>query len=517
MIQNVRRFVPRHNEISNTTGVNLTVRRSERNEMDGPSSLYNHPDVCNIAEYIKNKLYFATLKNERENARRTEDIHFFNVDDELVYNNFYNDFGPLNLACLYRYCCKVNKKLNSPAYKNKILVHCSSKNERKRANAAYLIASYAVLYLNKTPKEAYKPLVLGNEIPLRLFQDASLGPSIYNIHILDCLNAIHKAASYEFFNFEDFDLAEYRKYEQIQNGDLNWIVPQKFVAFISPSTESGSIYHSPECYINYFLKNDVVAVVRLNKKTYDSSSFTKAGIYHYDMFMPDGSIPPKRILNKFLQLAETTNGAIAVHCKAGLGRTGSLIAAYLIKHYKMSAKEAVAWTRICRSGSVIGHQQAWLENMEYSLWNAGREYRLKYRGDSDMLLHHRRGIYSIANKLENEESDLPETNHLNCDHEKKYSGSKDYDGLPTDKLDKTKLSRILGKLRNVNGTTEINIAPHDLMTRKRDPTKHRRKRTNSIALTQGDKLNDIKMNRNKVVVTSEMENKRVFSVTDDIH
>ncbi|KAK2577385.1 hypothetical protein KPH14_003500 [Odynerus spinipes] len=484
--------------------------------MDGPSSLYNHPDIHSIAEYIKNKLYFATLKNDRQNTKKIENVHFFNIDNELVYNNFYNDFGPLNLACLYRYCCKVNKKLNNPANKHKILVHCTSKNDRKRANAAYLIASYAVLYLNKNPKEAYKPLILGKELSLRLFQDASLGPSIYNIHLLDCLNALYKAALYGFFNFEDFDLLEYEKYEQIQNGDLNWIVPQKFLAFVSPTIEKGTSYHPPECYINYFLKNDVGAVVRLNKKTYDSNSFTKAGITHYDMFMPDGSIPPKRILNKFLHLAETTSGAIAVHCKAGLGRTGSLIAAYLIKHYKMSAREAIAWTRICRSGSVIGHQQAWLENMEHSLWNEGQEYRLKYRGDSDMVLHHRQGIYSIANKLENEERDLPETDHPNCDHRKKYLGPNDYGGLPTDKLDKSKLSRILGKLRNVSGTTDTNTAPRDSMTRKRDPTKHRRRKINPIALTQGDKLNEIKANRNKAAITSAMENKRAFAVTDDM-
>ncbi|KAI4484755.1 hypothetical protein M0804_007321 [Polistes exclamans] len=328
-----------------------------------------------------------------------ENLEFFNIDNELIYNNFYNDFGPLNLACLYRYCYMVNKKLNDPTKKHKLFVHCTSRNEEKKANAAYLIASYAILYLNKTPKEAYKPF------------------------IVDCLNAIYKAASFGIFNFDDFHLAEYEKYEQTQNGDLNWIVPQKLLAFLTPSTENGTIYHPPECYINYFLKNDVVVVVRLNKKTYDSNSFTKAGISHYDMFMPDGTVPPKRILYKFLKLVETTNGAIAVHCKAGLGRTGSLIAAYLIKHYTMTAREAIAWTRICRTGSVIGHQQAWLENIECSLLNAGQQYRLKYHGDSNMVLQHRWGIYSIAIKLENNERrDHSETDYPNSNHRNNYPG-----------------------------------------------------------------------------------------------
>jgi hypothetical protein len=38
------------------------------------------------------------------------------VDDELVYENFYADFGPLNLAMLYRYCQKLNKKLKVSFY-----------------------------------------------------------------------------------------------------------------------------------------------------------------------------------------------------------------------------------------------------------------------------------------------------------------------------------------------------------------------------------------------------------------
>ncbi len=46
-----------------------------------------------------------------------------------------------------------------------------------------------------------------------------------------------------------------------------------------------------------------------------------------------------------------------MHCKAGLGRTGTLIACYMMKHYQMTAAECIAWLRIVRPGSVIGPQQ----------------------------------------------------------------------------------------------------------------------------------------------------------------
>ena len=56
---------------------------------------------------------------------------------------------------------------------------------------------------------------------------------------------------------------------------------------------------------------------------------------------------------------------------AGLGRTGSLIACYMMKHYKFTAAEAIAWLRICRPGSVLGPQQHWLEEQQHIMWQEG--------------------------------------------------------------------------------------------------------------------------------------------------
>lgn len=62
----------------------------------------------------------------------------------IICSSFYADFGPLNLAMLYRYCCKLNKKLKSVSLSRKKIVHYTSFDQRKRANAAFLIGSYAV-------------------------------------------------------------------------------------------------------------------------------------------------------------------------------------------------------------------------------------------------------------------------------------------------------------------------------------------------------------------------------------
>lgn len=231
--------------------------------------------------------------------------------------------------------------------------------------------------------------------------DASQGGgSNWTINLLDCFNAILKARILGFFDFRDFNPNEYDKYDRLQNGDINWLLPRKFLAFIGPLDERLAIasgYHSPSFYISYFLKHGVRSVIRLNSPhTYDPKVFRLAGIEHHDLFFPDGSTPPKHVLLKFLNLAENAQGAIAVHCKAGLGRTGSLIGAYIIKHFHMTAREAIAWMRICRPGSVIGQQQGWLERIEPWLWRQGAQFRINTLGSADRLPHFKYGIYSHA-------------------------------------------------------------------------------------------------------------------------
>lgn len=168
-------------------------------------------------------------------------------------------------------------------------------------------------------------------------------------------------------------------------GDFNWVSPQ-FLAFASPQSDattpipvtSPKFGDLPTCIpeiatakisnpfknvLAHFVERNIGLVVRLNSPLYSPSYFTALGINHIDMIFDDGTCPPLPLVQKFIRLAHdmiNRRKGIAVHCKAGLGRTGCLIGAYLIYRHGFTANEVISFMRFMRPGMVVGPQQHWL-------------------------------------------------------------------------------------------------------------------------------------------------------------
>nr|CAI5849110.1 unnamed protein product [Callosobruchus analis] len=268
-------------------------------------------EIDNYVEVLSKQLYFAVVKGKCSlKLKNTADAFFFCTDEELVYDNYYADFGPLNISCLFKFCCRVRKLLRFSRGLKSVVYYTCSQLERK-TNAACLMGCFAIIYLGFHPTEIWK--VLQELAPYKPYIDASQVSCGFHLCILDVLQAVHKAVQFNFFNFDDFNISEYDLYDRLQYGDINWLVPRKFIAFIGPSDNNQA--HPPDYYLKYFLKNDVKSVIRLNQACYDANVFINAGIQHYDLIFPDGTTPPREVLIRFLTIAEMGPGAVAVHCK----------------------------------------------------------------------------------------------------------------------------------------------------------------------------------------------------------
>ena len=225
------------------------------------------------------------------------------------------------------------------------------------------MCAFQVLILNKLPQEAWKPF---SNLEIEVFRDAGTGDCTHPCRILDCLFALYKAVQYKWLDMYSFNYEEYTRLEKIEEGDMNWIIPHRILAMSSPVDEDEEIQQyrmSLEDYAALLKKFGVTAVIRLNKRTYDARVLKKCGINHYDLIFPDGSVPCDSTISRFLGILSKEK-AVAVHCKAGLGRTGTLIGCYMIKYYNLTACEFIAWARISRPGSVIGPQQEFLVDWE---------------------------------------------------------------------------------------------------------------------------------------------------------
>ena len=145
----------------------------------------------------------------------TRNAHFFTMDSELVYWNFFLDFGPLNLAQLYRFCQRLNQKLKNDSLRDKVIYYYCGSHAHKRTNAAFLICAWSLLYLDRTPEEAFRPF-RSVYPPFPPFHDASPCVCTFNLSILDCLKGLAKARYYKFFDFSNFNVDEYEHYEQVR-------------------------------------------------------------------------------------------------------------------------------------------------------------------------------------------------------------------------------------------------------------------------------------------------------------
>lgn len=277
-----------------------------------------------------------------------------------------------------------------------------------------MLACYMVLIQNWPPHLALAPIAQVDP-PLMPFRDAGYSQADYGISVQDVVYGVWKAKEEKCCDLDNFDLDQYERFERVEHGDFNWITPH-FLAFASPQhtpvekiTEDSEMYpllprdldavdaHPtlPQPFKNvltHFSEKNIGLVVRLNSHLYSPSYFEALGIQHLDMIFDDGTCPPLSTVRKFIRLAHETitikKKGIAVHCKAGLGRTGCLIGAYLIYRHGFTADEIISFMRFMRPGMVVGPQQHWLHMNQGTFREWWIEERIERKLRREMAASH---------------------------------------------------------------------------------------------------------------------------------
>ena len=246
------------------------------------------------------------------------------------------------------------------------VIHYCSVKPIEKSNGAYLMGAFLVLALKQTAQQAWE---IFQNLPLLFlhYRDAAPGFSSYKCSILHCLQVLYKAVQYGWVKYEEFDIGRYKTRYSLENGDITWIVPNKLAVFGCPSAEprdnEGQRNFTPESYAAIFQQIGIKSVVRVDGYPYDTDRFIRNGIRFIDLSFR-GPLPPMNVISKFFDVMENSEFSVGVHCKAGLGKSPTLVGMYVMKKFDISAEEYIAWARICRPASIIGQQQEFLKQLE---------------------------------------------------------------------------------------------------------------------------------------------------------
>jgi hypothetical protein len=304
--------------------------------------------------------------NQADNSSK---LLFMSSDLHRRYEPLAADFGPVNLGIVHRFCSGIQKRLAKEP--SKVLVYCFETSFEAQSNASFLLGACLMLLFGWSTEDAAEPFTCTTApFTLRPFRDATFKEQTYNLSLKDCLCGLERSISKGWFSLAGFDRRQYDQLEHPLAGDIHEISP-KFVAFKGPLGAGsrhmlpGEIAFPPEFYAPTLERLGVTCVVRLNDAdAYDAGELERRGIRHHDLFFDDCAVPSAAVARRFFAICDGAEGRVAVHCRAGLGRTGTLIALWLMRREGFGAAEAMGWLRIVRPGSVIGRQQEYLLAVE---------------------------------------------------------------------------------------------------------------------------------------------------------
>ena len=131
--------------------------------------------------------------------------------------------------------------------------------------------------------------------------------------------------------------------------NFSWIIEEKLAGSAIPTSKEE---------IDWIKQEGVRSIVTIREEPLEDEWIKDVNYLHVhsnDMGIPEFSDLVNSV--DFIHQRITNDEPVMVHCLAGLGRTGTILACYLIKYEDMAADDAIEKVRQERHGSIQSFSQ----------------------------------------------------------------------------------------------------------------------------------------------------------------